>query len=230
MQDRDVRRLERLQRVKTFLDNHIADFIPGGVVHATRTEVTGLLGKLNLARVGQIRTPLTKEEILERLFERFKAIARTSRSIGGDHPDFPAGDFRFPGDYTENTATTHADALLTLLEDKPTDTPAQLAEKAALRGRFTDYEMDPGFVAALRTDRDALDAANTGKHTDNQEGLEATAAIATLLNQANAAVTRLHGPIHNKYAAAPDKIHAWKQASRIESDPEPPEDPAPPTP
>lgn len=91
--------------------------------------------------------------------------------------------------------------------------------------------MDPAFVGALRADRDALDAANTGKHTDNQEGLEATAAITTLLNQANAAVTRPHGRMHNKYASDPDKILAWKQASRVESDPAPPEpDPEPPTP
>jgi hypothetical protein len=41
---------------------------------------------------------------------------------------------------------------------------------------------------------------------------------------------RLLGPIHNKYKTDPDKIHAWKQASRIERDPEPQEDPAPPTP
>ena len=226
MKDKDVRRMERLERVKTFLDNHIGDFAPGGVVAQTRTEVTGLQADLNAARVGQIRTPLTKDEIIDSMYEQFKDYARTARSIRAVDPAFPQ-DYRVPEEDSESAATAHAEHLLTLLEDKPGDTPAQLAAKAALRTRFTDYEMDPGFVALLRATRNALDAANTGKHTDNQEGLEATAAIRTLLNQANAAVTRLHGPIHNKYKSDPDKIHAWKQASRIERDPEPPEDTPP---
>ena len=89
----------------------------------------------------------------------------------------------------------------------------------------------PGtFVTSLRDTRTSLDNANAGKFSDNHEGLEATARIAILLNRANDAVTTLHGPIQNKYADQPDKIHAWKRAARIESNPSPPEEPEEPTP
>ncbi|MGL4398535.1 MAG: hypothetical protein ACRCXD_01590 [Luteolibacter sp.] len=230
MNDRDVRRLERIERVETFLETHIADFTPGGIVATTLAEIKLIITALNKARVGQIRTPLTKQEIILALRERFKAIALTARSIHIKPPDFPEGDFRTPDEDSENVTTAHADHLLTLLRDGDEDTPEQLAAKAALRARFIEFEMSADFVTTLHTLRVSLDDANAGKFSDNQEGLESTAEIALLLNQANDAVTTLHGPIQNKYESQPDKIHAWKRASRIESDPQPPEDPEPPTP
>ena len=72
------------------------------------------------------------------------------------------------------------------------------------------------FVEDLRADRDALDACNTGKHSDNLEGVESTSAIDTLLSQAQAIVTRLDAAIQNKYSRDPDKLAAWKSASRTE--------------
>ena len=71
MKDRDVRRSERIERVETFLDAHIADFAPGGIVATTLDEIQGIISDLGKARVGQIRTPLTKEEILEDLRVRY---------------------------------------------------------------------------------------------------------------------------------------------------------------
>ena len=48
---------------------------------------------------------------------------------------------------------------------------------------------------------------------------ESAEAIGTLLNQANGIVTRLTSLIHNRFKTNPDKVHAWKQASRIERAP-----------
>ncbi len=223
MQDIDVLRLERLDRVKTFLENHIGEFATGSVVDQTRIEVTGLLTTLNAARVTQIRLLANKEEIVASLIARFKDIARTARSILSDDPSFPEEVFRFAGDYSENSAATHADAIFTLLDAKHGDTVPNLARKAALRERFTEYEMDPGFVSALRADRDSLADAYTRTHADNEDDLDTAAAVATLFHQANNAVTRLNGPIQNKYSADPDKIHEWNQASHMESGPAPPE-------
>lgn len=78
------------------------------------------------------------------------------------------------------------------------------------------YELPADFVEDLRADRDALDACNTGKHSDNLAGVESTSAIDTLLSQAQAIVTRLDAAIQNKYSRDPDKLAAWKSASRTE--------------
>ena len=229
MQDRDILRFERAQRVETFLGNHHADFAPGSKLHPIRTRMSAIVVELEKDRVGQIRTPLTKEEILEDLIEDFKDIARTSRAIREEESSFPVGDFRVPRSRTETSITTHADHLLTLLEATEEDTPEQTAAKAALVAKFTAFEMDADFVEQLRALRTSLQTANDGKHTDNQEGLEATESIGLLLNEANGLVTRLHALIQNKYKNDPAKIHAWKQASRIERSPSPqPEEPAEP--
>ena len=231
MKDRDIRRFERIERVKSFLDEHIDDFAPSGIVATTLDEITEIIGELKLARVGQIRTPLTKDEIIGALEESFKAISRTSRSIHKKHPSFPAEDFRFPEGDSESATTTHADHLLTLLQDDPAaDTPEKLASKAALRDLFFQFEMSPDFVTRLQTLRTSLDDANSGKFNDNRDGIEATAKIATCLKKANDAVITVNGPIHNRYSNDPDKIHAWKRISRIASNPSPASSPAAPLP
>jgi hypothetical protein len=165
--------------------------------------------------------------------ENFKDIARTARAIGLDEPDFPVAAYRHPGKYTEEPITTHADALLKLLEDQPADSPEQTTAKAALRAKFIAYETAADFVEDLRADRAALDACNAAKHSDNHEGVESTSAIDTLLAEAKAIVTRLDAAFLNKYKTNPDKIAAWKSASRIERAPrkaKTPEPPAPPAP
>ena len=205
MRDRDVRRLERIERVETFLDDHITDFAPGGIVATTLVEIKGIISDFEKSRVGQIRTPLTKQEILDEHRERFKAISLTSRSIHKVYPDFPAENFRYPDEDSENATATHADHLLSLLEDKEGDSETDLTVKEQLRQRFIEFEMPATFVADLRATRNSLDHANAGKFSDNHEGLESTAEIAILLNRANDAVITLHGPIQNKYASHPTK-------------------------
>ena len=117
---------------------------------------------------------------------------------------------------------THADAVLALLEDAETDTPEKKAAKAALRKRFTDYEMETDFVEDLRADYKAIDDANKNKQADNLEGNESTSAIDTLLLEGSDLVTQLDAIMRNKYKRNPDKLHAWTRASRIERSPKPP--------
>ena len=64
--------------------------------------------------------------------------------------------------------------------------------------------------------RELLGASNAGKHSDNLEGVESTSAIDTLLGDAQAIITRLDAAIQNKYSRDPDKLAAWKSASRTE--------------
>jgi hypothetical protein len=118
--------------------------------------VDSVLEKLLGARVGQLRSPVGKPALLDALFADFKDIARTSRAIAIEEPGFSSAAYRFPANYTEAAATTHADSLLTLLEGD-----------AVLIAKFIAFEMPADFVADLRADRDALDGSNSGKHSDN---------------------------------------------------------------
>ncbi len=216
MDDQNIRRFSRATRVQTFGRDRAADFASGGKAAALFAELDPIIAKLTAARVGQLRGPVGKDALIEALSEDFKDIARTARAIALDDPAFNPAPYRHPASYVETAVATHADALLGLLEDKDTDTPVEIAAKAALRAKFTAYELPADFVEDLRADRDALTACNAAKHSDNQEGVESTAAIDDLLLQVNAIVTRLEAAVQNRYKNDPEKIAAWKSASRIE--------------
>ena len=222
MTDRDILRNDRLDRVQTFGRTNAGDFAPGGKATTLFTRLDQLLDHLGLAKIGQLRTPTTKSTLLDALWLDLKLIAGTSRSAALDDPAWPAGSYRLPEDRTETLIRTHADAILALLEDKTTDTPAELAAKAARRAEFLAYEMESDFVADLRADRDAIDGANLAKTTDNLEGVESTSAIDTLLAEGQKLVSQLDAIMRNKYKRDPDKLHAWQSASHVERSPRPP--------
>jgi hypothetical protein len=228
MNDRDILRKERLDRVSTFHIENQSDFAAGSLALTLFDQVDGILAALEKAQVGQIRTPVTKTTLLEALRLDLQNIARTARAIRLADAIFPTGDYS-PAPTAadaEEMLLTHADAVLTLLEDAATDTPAEKAAKAALRQRFTNYEIEADFVEDLRADRKAIDDANQNKHADNLEGNESTSAIDTLLLKGGDLVTQLDAIMRNKYKRDPDKLHAWTRASRIERSPKPqkPED------
>jgi len=221
MNDRDIRRLDRALRVQTFGRDNATDFAPGSKATALFQELNPIISALAEARVGQLRQPVGKEAIIEALSDDFKDIARTARAILLDEPSFPVALYRHPRTYVETPVATHADALLQLLEDQPTDTPAQLSAKSALRAKFIAYELPADFVDDLRADREALTACNEEKHSDLQGGVESTASIDSLLAQAQTIITRLGAAVKNKYARVPEKLAAWKSASRTERQPKP---------
>jgi len=222
MNDRDILREERLERVKTFGDANKDDFATGSHALDLFSNIGGILTALEKAKVGQLRTPVTKSTLLDALRLDLKLIAGTARAIAVVDPAFPVGNYSpVPAGNSETPLLTHADSVLTLLEDAPTDTAEAKAAKAALRARFLKYEMEADFVEDLRADRDAIDGANTAKTTDNLKGNESTSAIDTLLLQGSDDVTQLDAIMRNKYNRNTDKLHAWTRASRIERSPKP---------
>jgi hypothetical protein len=218
MNDRDILRHERLDRVNTFgIENH-AD-LPAGCEAITRfANVATFSGKLNGFKVGQLRGPASLQVLLDALWLDFKDIARTARAIDLDEPGF-IGFYRLPGEPTESNIKTHADSLLARLEDALADTPAQLAEKAALRAQFIGKLIPADFVEDLRADRDAIDGKNLATTADNLEGLESTESIGVLLIEGGKEVTRLDAMMQNLYRRNPAKLHAWLAASRVERSP-----------
>jgi hypothetical protein len=228
MDDENIRRFDRANRVLTFCRDRATDIAPSSKIATLITALTPLVEQLAAARIGQLRTPVGKPALIEALSIDFKDIARTARAIHLDDPSFPVAAYRHPGTYVETPITTHADALLLLLEDQVSDSAEQKTAKAALRARFIAYELPANFVEDLRADRVALAARNEAKNNDNQEGVASTAAIENLLAQAREIIQRLDAAFLNKYRNDPATIAAWKSASRVERAPKrQPENPPP---
>jgi hypothetical protein len=228
MDDENIRRFDRVNRVLTFCRDRATDIAPSSKIATLITALTPLVEQLAAARIGQLRTPVGKPALIEALSIDFKDIARTARAIHLDDPSFPVAAYRHPGTYVETPITTHADALLLLLEDQVSDSAEQKTAKAALRARFIAYELPANFVEDLRADRVALAARNEAKNNDNQEGVASTAAIENLLAQAREIIQRLDAAFLNKYRNDPATIAAWKSASRVERAPKrQPENPPP---
>ncbi len=225
MQDRDQRRYDRLTRVQTFGRQNTEEFAPGSKAKTHFAHIDQHLTGLDDAKAGQSPARVSKETLLDALVLDFKNIARTARAIALQENGF-AAPYRIPDNPSEAAITTHADALLKLLEDNNApiaeggDTPAQKTAKAALRTRFTAYELPADFVADLRADREAIREANQHNQGENQGGVENTALIGQILRKAATDVQELDTIMHNKYARQPEKLRAWQSASRVERAPQ----------
>lgn len=219
MNDRDQRRYNRLTRVQTFGRENAADFAPGGKAQTHFGNVDQHLIALDAAKAGQNPARVSKETLLDALLLDFKNISRTARSIALTQNGF-AEPYRIPDNPSESAITTHADALLLILEDQAEDSAATKTAKAALRAQFIAYELPTDFVEDLRDDREAVRNANQHNQGETQEGVENTFLIGQILGQAADDIQKLDAIIHNKYTRDPAKLRAWQSASHVERAPQ----------
>lgn len=226
MNNRDNRRLSRAENLVIYYRNNIDDFsaVPAVAEHVGKIEksIALVIG----ARADQAPNRITKSTLLDALLLDFKRIAGTARSI-----ELRDGEIGFAVPFNkvpnriEKDIRAHADALLKLLEDNNApvadggDTPEQKTAKAALRARFLALGINPAFVTNLRKDRDALDEVHSHNRTEVQEGTEDTELIDAQLTLINTEVDILHPIVANIYELQPEKLHAWKRATRVERDP-----------
>ena len=219
MNDRDQRRYDRLSRVQTFGRENAADFGPGGKAATHFTNIDVILTRLDQAKAGQMPARVSKQTLLDALMLDLQNISRTARAIELTETGF-AAPYRLPDAATERAITTHADSVLALLEDQSSDPAAVKTAKAALRARFTAYELPADFVANLRADRQAITDATQHNQGQVQDGVENTELIGQLLGQAGEDVTELDAIVHNKYTRQPEKLRVWQSASRVERAPQ----------
>ncbi len=219
MNDRDILREDRLTRTQTFGRANAADFVAGSKAPALFANITQILLDLAAAKIGQVPGRASKAALLDALWLDYKNIARTSRSIGAAALGGSIVDYAVPADFTEALIKIQAEKLLSLLEDNIApvggDTPEQLAAKAARCALFLEWEIQADFVEDLRSDYDALIAANQLNQAENQDGVENTAAIGVLLLSGGQTVSDLDTIMQNKYARQPEKLRAWESASRV---------------
>ena len=235
MNTRNTLRQDRLSRVATFGTEYSADIPAGSEAIQRFANIAAISASLDRDKVGQLREPASLQTLLDALWLDFKDIARTARSITLDEPGF-SGPYRLPEDATFVPIKTHADSLLTRLEDKPADSPepdspTQLAEKAALRAKFIQKLMHADFVQDLRADRNAIDGKTSARTADNLQGVQSTESIDILLLQGGEEVIRLDAMMQNLFRREPAKLHAWLTASRVHRSPKRSKDEeAPPSP
>lgn len=221
MDDRDTLRLNRLAAVQTFGRENRADFTAGSLALEHFANIDRIIVDLGHAKVGQLRTPVSKATRIEALRTDLKNVARTARSQGIKDAGFPVAAFAMPANTAERALLDHAVAVLARFEPDPKkDDPAAVAAKAALTARFIAYELPADFVEHLRADFDAIPKANEERRADNLEGVENTEAINRLLREGNAEVVHLDAIMHNKYTRDSDKLRAWQSASHVERAPQ----------
>ena len=217
MKKRDELRYQRATAVRTFGQDRSADFPIGTKAADLFATLSTQLAKLNTAMAGQLPARVDKQPLLEKLLDECRKIARTARAIGIETDDTSfATPYRLPDKLSETPLLTHADTLRSLLRDQPGDSAQTQQAKLSLRTRFTAYELPADFIDTLTLRADELRNASRTNQGKSQESVENTMRIGQILDDTADTIRQLDAIIVNKYAAEPEKRHAWKTASRVE--------------
>jgi len=157
MNDRDIRREARLQRVKIFGEEYSADFAPDSEARQDFAKLEQILARLQTAKLQQKPVRVSKQTLRATLTADFRRIADTATRIESraNLAGF-AADYRMPDTVADTALGTHARRLIALLADEAGDAPEVLAAKAERRQRFLRMEMAPTFVDTLKTDAEAF--------------------------------------------------------------------------
>ena len=217
MNRRNELRYQRATAARTFGQDRATDFPPGTKAAELFAALSSQLVNLNVAMSEQLPTRIDKRPLLKKLEADCRKITRTARAIAlasGD-PGFVT-PYRLPDKRNETPMLTHTETLRSLLQDQPGDSAQTLQAKSALRARFTAYELPADFIDTLAQRADALRDAHRTNQGETQDGVESTARIEQLLDSTSDTIRQLDAIMVNKYAAEPEKLRAWKTASRVE--------------
>ncbi|MCX6894883.1 MAG: hypothetical protein NTZ16_05155 [Verrucomicrobia bacterium] len=224
MNDRERRRYEMFNRVKTFGSANAADFAAGGEALKQFANVSQAITGLDDAKAGQQggTTATAKSVLISALRLDLQNINRTASAIAQDKPGF-ADRFRLPAAPTDGAIVTTADAYIIELN------------KPGIAAQFIAHELPADFVQHLTDDRAAIDTAKDDMEGDREDNVASTATIGQLIKAGMKAVNYLDAIMYNKYARVPDKLRAWQSASHIERAPQrekttPTPTPTPPSP
>ena len=170
-------------------------------------EVTAVVAELTrfatiqLASAGESRVgSATKARLRDTLREDLRAISRTVPVISVDGPQL-SKKFRLPQAGDERLLTA----------------ARSFAEEAEpLAAEFTKHEMPADFIAKLKRDIDAFEAAVTEQNQSVATRVKATATLTALLARGAKAMQHLDPIMRNKYAEDKPTLAAWESASHVE--------------
>ena len=153
----------------------------------------------------------------------------TANAMEPDEPGMTAR-FPLPDSASPGPVTASGEAFLVQFKALPTDDATTTAAKAALAAKFIAHELPADFVQDLSDDLDAIANAQDDRESDDEEGLESTAAVGRLIRAGMKEVNYLDAIMRNKYTRNPDKLRAWDAISRIQRAPKREKKPESPTP
>ena len=230
MNDRENRRYEMFGRVATFGQDHTADFTATSKARTHLKNLADITAQLVTARAHQGGGSATAKSVLvDALRLDLQNIARTANAMEPDEPGMTAR-FPLPDSASPGPVTASGEAFLAQFKALPTDDAATTAAKAALVAKFIAHELPADFVQDLSDDLDAIANAQDDRESDDEEGLESTAAVGRLIRAGMKEVNYLDAIMRNKYTRYPDKLRAWDAISRIQRAPKREKKPESPTP
>jgi len=204
MNDKDHAVYEALLRVNRFGADHATAFAPASNAGADFLAAAALEAdiKVDDFEPGIVASDATvsKNTLIEEVWEDLKAISATARRIGKKEPGFEV-DYRL-GEDTQREVIATAEAFLLLL-----DTPTA--------AKFIAYSMPATFVADLQADVSTI-TGKKGEQIDDRTGdAGETALTRTQVKQARELIADLNVSVRNKFRTNPTILAEWSTASRI---------------
>jgi hypothetical protein len=216
MENKDERYYEMFGRVISFGTENAADFDPAGATAGHFTTLGEKYGKLTTTRGNQQHASAEARQVLiDALRQDIGDITRIARAIGqlefGFEKLFPA-----PTSNTPTAVLTAADIIIANLLPQAGDTPAEIAAKTARTAKFAAYELPANFATQLAAHRAQIEAAASDENIQNEDGVQSTEDIHTLIHEGMVEVNFIDAAVRAKYRLNPGKLAAWESASHIE--------------
>lgn len=218
MNDREVRKVEMLARVRDFGVTHAASFPATGLGAQKFAAIGALLagieshGTAQAAGGGAARTSSgAKQAARENVRGRMKAISATAGAMESAHPGI-SNSFRLPRLGSDQRLLNAARAFIEAA------TP--------LKSEFTGHELPATFLEDLNAALSELESAVNAQNLGTEKQVAATAAIKDSLARGLTLRRELDPIVRNKFGSDAATLAAWTSASHVERAPK--AKPAPP--
>jgi hypothetical protein len=213
MEDREIRRLEMLNRVHTIVTDNIDSLkdlnqaiklfdIIGSAINELKAYSAMQTSSNRSSQKGTAIKSILRDELQEDLM----AISRTARAIDEDIPTIE-NKFRIPRDPTDQTLLSTARAFA--------------IDIVPFGSQFIEYGMPADFIQVLDKNIKLFEEAVVEQNLGFSNRVEATATIEKEIERGVKAVKRLDAIIRNRFADNSVKLAAWSSAKHIERAPRP---------
>lgn len=219
MNDRVTRYYNRFNAVITYVKARLASFVSPSAVPGYYAKLQQVVADMEEAGAGKVPGDAGTVGAIEALRTDIGNIHRTAVAIDPENSRDIAPQFPLPSNTATSVINT-ADAYIKALTPQPTDSPAQQTAKASLVDELAAHELDPDFVAHLKSDRAALPTARETQTTLKQQQVQDTKALETLIQTGIGLTNKLDACMRNKYTRDADNLRAWISASHLERAPQ----------
>lgn len=208
MNDREIREVESLTRIRDFGAANAAAFPAGSLGAGLFTRLNDVVDELNrhgrdqTLGSGAAKTSTgAKRDARESLRQQMRAISDTARAMESSVPNI-SNSFRVPN-------TNGDEALLNAAR-------AFVSAATPLKVEFTSRELQESFLDDLSETIDEFERAVNSRNLNTERRVSATASIKHVLEQGMQLKRELDAIVRNKFRADPAKLAAWESARHVE--------------